>query len=387
MLSMTVITGLDRILNSDVRLPSGKVGLITHGAALSRSGIPAHLALLRAGVDLKYLMSPEHGLYSIAQDMEGVEDTSDPMSGLRVISLYGSTFDSLFPDESVLSELDVILWDIQDIGTRYYTYVWTALMVLERLHSMGRQMWVLDRPNPVGGARLEGNVGHIKSFVGWHPVLVRHGLSAGELLSLAASELGLSDALHVVRMKGWRRDMTFRDTGLPWVPPSPNMPSVEAATVYPGMCLVEATTLSEGRGTTTPFLVAGAPYVEPMALISELGEVPGLSMVPTYFRPMFQKHAGRACGGIRLVVTRPEEFDSWVFGLNFLSAVRRLWPERFSWRPDAYEFVDDIPAMDMLTGEPSIRRHIEMGASFSREDFAEDIASWEKRRASYLLYD
>ena len=385
--AMTVATGLDRLVEGEVKLPPGKVGLITHGAALTRRGIPAHLALHRAGVNIEYLMSPEHGLYSAAQDMEGVGDMTDPMTGLTVLSLYGHSWETLAPDEDVLSELDVVVWDIQDIGTRYYTYVWTALMALQRLHELGRQLWILDRPNPVDGVHIEGNIGEIRSFVGMHPVLTRHGLTAGELLTLAAAELGLSDALHVIRMKGWRRAMMYKETGLPWVPPSPNMPSVEAALVYPGMCLVEATTLSEGRGTTTPFLVAGAPYIDPVALTDELGEVPGLTMIPTYFRPMFQKYAGQVCGGIRLAVTSPEEFDSWVFGLNFLSAVRRLWPENFAWRADAYEFVKDIPAIDMLTGDPSVRKRIEAGDTFTAEEFAEERKMWQYRREEYLMYD
>ncbi|HEY4561751.1 MAG TPA: DUF1343 domain-containing protein, partial [Thermoanaerobaculia bacterium] len=247
------------------------------------------------------------------------------------------------------------------------------------------EVWVLDRPNPLGGVAIEGNLlqpGY-ESFVGAFRLPVRHGLTLGELFRLEARRRSWSGArahFAVWYLEDWRRSMTWEETGLPWVAPSPNMPTPAAALAYPGGCLVEATELSEGRGTTRPFQLTGAPFVDPKRLAEELNgrRLPGVTFVPSYFRPQFQKHKGEVCGGVELLVTAPDVFESYRTGVELLAAVHRLWPGDFAWREAPYEFVSDRPAIDLLTGAPDCRQAIESG-----EGLADWMAAWKLDEAAF----
>jgi uncharacterized protein YbbC (DUF1343 family) len=259
----------------------------------------------------------------------------------------------------------------------------------------GCEVWVLDRPNPLGGERIEGSLlgAGYESFVGAFHLPVRHGLTLGELFRLEAARRhwnGTRAYFSVWYMEGWRRGMTWEETGLPWIAPSPNMPTPTTARVYPGGCLVEATELSEGRGTTRPFQLTGAPFVDPKRLADELNgrRLPGVTFVPSYFRPQFQKHKGAVCGGVELLVTDPDAFESYRAGVELLAAVRRLWPEDFAWREAPYEFVADRPAIDLLTGGPECREAIESGEGLEdwMAGWRRDEEAFREERREILLY-
>ncbi|MBZ0238035.1 MAG: DUF1343 domain-containing protein, partial [Deltaproteobacteria bacterium] len=272
-----VASGLERLLADDRVLRGRRVGLIANPTAVDAElRHAADLLAAASGVSLVALFGPEHGVRGDAQDMIGVGAEVDARTGLRVHSLYGHDAASLAPTRAMLDDVDVLVYDVQDVGSRYYTFVWTMVLAMRACAQAGKGFVVLDRPNPIGGALVEGGdiaPGH-DSFVGLVSCPNRHGLTAGEIARWRAAEEQLDLELHVVAMGGWQRDMMFADTGLPWVMPSPNMPTVDTALVYPGMCLVEGTELSEGRGTTRPFELAGAPGLDGHALAEALAPLP-----------------------------------------------------------------------------------------------------------------
>ncbi|MGH9465165.1 MAG: exo-beta-N-acetylmuramidase NamZ family protein, partial [Thermoanaerobaculia bacterium] len=287
-------------------------------------------------------------------------------------------------------DLDLLLVDLVDVGARYYTYAATAVWAAEAALAAGCEVWVLDRPNPLGGAAIEGNLRPpgFESFVGAFALPVRHGLTLGELALLEAARRGWSEGLEVVEVRNWRRHETWHGIGRPWLAPSPNLPTLAAAWVYPGLCLIEGTTLSEGRGTTRPFQLVGAPGVDPPALAAAIVH-PGIVAVPAYFRPQFHKHAGELCGGVLLEVVAPPAVQPVRLGVEVLSAFARLAPEAFGWREEVYEFASERPAIDLLSGGETLRRTIDDGG-----DLGPWLGSWrndEERfraeRAAILLYD
>jgi uncharacterized protein YbbC (DUF1343 family) len=352
------------------------------------------IELIGRRVDLKLgaLFGPEHGVRGDAQDMISVDTATDTRSGLPVHSLYGSTEASLTPTPEMLAEVDVVVYDVQDIGSRYYTFVWTMVLAMRACAKAGKAFVVLDRPNPIGGSQIEGGAiaPRFESFVGLVSCPNRHGLTAGEIARWRHAVEKLDLDLAVISMRGWRRDTRFEHTGLPWVMPSPNMPTCDTALVYPGMCLVEGTELSEGRGTTRPFELAGAPWIDGHRLASDLAamQLPGALFRPVVFTPMFQKHAGKPCGGVQIHVTHPETFRPYRTGVAFLKACHDQAPDQFRWRERAYEFVDKIPAIDLLAGSAALREGIEAGASL--DDLAarwpRDEGAFAEERAQYLLY-
>jgi uncharacterized protein YbbC (DUF1343 family) len=393
---MSVLTGLDRLLADPSRLAGRRYGILAHGASITREGWPIHLALAASSAGLpRALFGPEHGYYGIEQDMIPAEGGSDPWTGAPILSLYGDAEHTLRPSPEAFAGLDLLLIDLQDVGSRYYTYAATAIWAAEAAMTAGCEVWVLDRPNPLGGEILEGNLlgAGYESFVGAFRLPVRHGLTLGELFRLEARRRAWNATkafFTVWYMEGWTRAMSWEETGLPWIAPSPNMPTPTTAVVYPGGCLVEATELSEGRGTTRPFQLTGAPFVEPKRLADELNgrAIPGVTFVPTYYRPQFQKHRGEVCGGVELLLTDARAFPSYRAGVELLAAVHRLWPDRFAWRAAPYEFVSDRPAIDLLTGGPECRLGVESG-----EGLADWIAGWSQderafrdERRDILLY-
>jgi uncharacterized protein YbbC (DUF1343 family) len=347
----------------------------------------------RADLRLVALYGPEHGVRGDAQDMVSVNTSVDARSGLPIHSLYGHTLESLSPTPAMLDDIDVLVYDVQDIGSRYYTFVWTMVLAMRACARAGKAFCVLDRPNPIGGVAIEGGAiaAGFESFVGLVSCPNRHGMTAGEIARWRHAVEGLDLDLAVVAMRGWRRDSWFEHTGLPWVMPSPNMPTCDTALVYPGMCLIEGTELSEGRGTTRPFELVGAPHLDGHALASELARyaLPGVRFRPAVFTPTFHKHAGMPCGGVQLHVTEREHFRPYRTAVAVLKACRDQDPEQFVWRLRAYEFVDTIPAIDLLAGGAGLRTGIDAGATL--DDLAarwpRDEGAFAEERAAYLLYE
>ena len=390
-----VLTGLQRLVDDpELRRPleGRRLGLLVNPTSVTQDLTHAIEALRALDLDIHRLFGPEHGVRADAQDMESVHEQRDPISGLPCVSLYGDTFDSLRPSPGDLDGLDCVICDIQDIGARYYTYVYTIGLMMDACGDAGVDVLVLDRPNPIGGVRLEGNLvaDDCRSFVGMQPIPTRHAMTAGELAQFFHRFGGWECDLQVIAMEGWQRAMWFDDTELPWVLPSPNMPTLDTATVYPGQCLLEGTHLSEGRGTTRPFELFGAPYIDAFALRDRLDEhhLPGVTFRPTAFRPTFQKWAGHTCSGLQLHITDRRRFSSLHCSYAILSAMLELYPDDFQWRQDAYEFVDDELAIDLLIGDKEVRRRLEDGAPVQDviAHFADERAPFEAQRRQCLLY-
>jgi len=392
---MTVQTGLARLATDGSSLLEGRrLGLLVNPTAVD-SNLHHAIDLLTARPDLKVtaLFGPEHGVRGDAQDMIDVADARDARTGLPVYSLYGTTEASLTPTPAMLADIDVLVYDVQDIGSRYYTFVWTMVLAMRACAKAGKSFCVLDRPNPLGGVHIEGPAIQpgFESFVGLVSCPNRHGLTAGEIARWRHDTEKLDLELFVISMRGWDREMRFDHTGLPWVLPSPNMPTTDTALVYPGMCLVEGTELSEGRGTTRPFELAGAPHLDGHKLATDLTamELPGVRFRPAGFLPQFQKHAKQPCNGVQLHVTNPETYRSYRTGVAFLKACHDQAPGTFQWRTRAYEFVDQIPAIDLLAGSAALREGIAAGASL--DDLAarwpRDEGAFAEERAAYTLYE
>jgi len=367
--------------------------LLANHAAVTPDLRPAR-AVLREAVTgpLIRLFAPEHGLDGVAQDMEAVVDGRDPITGLEVRSLYGRDAASLAPAITDLQSTDVLVVDLPDVGARHYTFAATMDSAMAACERAAVEVLVLDRPNPIGGLLREGGLVRpgFQSFVSQLPTPARHGLTVGEIALLLQRERYPNLALTVIPCRAWRRADWWDDTGLPWIPPSPNMPTLDTAALYPGLCLVEATNLSEGRGTTRPFHLVGAPWVDAERLTATLGSrnICGLGVRSARFRPQFQKHAGTVCSGVELHVTDRSTFEPVALGLALLRAFQEQNPERFCWRTDPYEFVTDIPALDLLTGSVAARELLESGADFEPllQGWRKEVAAFEESLDDILLY-
>lgn len=390
-----IVSGLDVLLGEREALVAGRrIGLLCHAASVDHRLRHSVDLLAESRAELKAIFAPEHGVWGAAQDMVAVEGARDTRHDVPVYSLYGQSEASLEPEQGWLAGLDLVVIDLQDVGSRYYTYVWSAALMAAACARAGVETLVLDRPNPLGGVAIEGPAieeGY-ESFVGLHDVPARHALTIGELVMLTCTERGAdTSGLSVLPMRGWRREMLFSATGLPWVMPSPNMPSEETALVYPGGCLFEGTNLSEGRGTTRPFELVGAPWIDGHALAEGLAreDLPGVSFRPLRFSPTFHKYAGLDCGGVQLHVVDRASYRPMQTAVALLSAFREQDASRFGWREQPYEFVCDRPAIDLLAGGAWLREGIERG-----QPIVEMVAPWRQaerafaeRRRPYLLYE
>ena len=382
-----MLTGLDVLLEEGVpELRGRRAGLITNQTGIDRhlhNGIDQLLASDR--LELVALFGPEHGLRGEVQAGDHVGSNTDPHTGLPVHSLYGETRS---PTPAMLHGLEALLFDVQDAGARFYTNLSTLLRAQEAAAGADIPFAVLDRPNPITGTRIEGPLldPAFASFVGAYPIPARHGMTFGELARLFAAERGWPDPL-VVLLRGWRRDQWFDETRLPWVAPSVNMPTLDTATLYPGTCLVEATNLSEGRGTTRPFELIGAPWLDPFALTAELEArgLPGVRFRPMYTRPMFSKQAGETCGGVQVHVADREALQTVTLGIHLLDVLKRLSGDRWEWSGNGRgRFF-----LDLLLGSDRPRQQLDTGASVAEitADWPDDVAAFAERRRPYLLYE
>ncbi|MFH0800650.1 MAG: DUF1343 domain-containing protein [Pseudomonadota bacterium] len=384
--------GIDVLMDSRLEFLKGRrIGVLAHAASLNAEGLHAVDRIARGGGKMAALFGPEHGLLTMAQDMEAVSSAVDPSSGIQIHSLYGATLDSLKPTAAMLEGIDVLVVDLQDVGSRYYTYVWTASLCAEACAEAGKQVVVCDRPNPIGGTRVEGGgiEEDFESFVGLHSLPVRHGMTIGEIVQLMNNRAGIGANLTVVPMEGWRRDMSWTDTGIPWTNPSPNMCSYTAALLYPGMCLIEGTNISEGRGTDTPFEIVGAPYIDSEEIIEAFGalKLPGVRVAPSSFIPTRQKWKSLICNGVRWIISDVGAFEPYLTGLAFLWLVNKLYKGRgFEWRHEPYEFVTNRPAIDLLTGSSKFREGIDALSLDDLKSMCKTPANLLSERKVHLLY-
>lgn len=384
--------GLEHLLRERIALLKGaRVGLICNQASVDHN--LRHAADLLKGREeftLTALFGPQHGIRGEVQDnMVETPHTFDAETGVPIYSLYSETRE---PTEEMLEKVDVLVFDMQDVGCRIYTFVYTLANCMRAAQKFGKKVVVCDRPNPINGTAITGTVLEpgFESFVGQFPLPTRHGMTVCELAQMFKEYWGLNCELEVVRMEGWARENWFDETDAPWVLPSPNMPTLETATVFPGTVHLEGTQMSEGRGTTRPFELIGAPYIDPSAFARRL-ELFGLSGV--YFRacnfqPTFQKHAGLSCGGVQIHVTDREEFEPYITGIATIKAAHDLYPGDFLWKDPPYEYVFDKNPIDVIAGTQKVRQMIEGRSSL--EDIAasskREIEDFKKARTPYLLY-
>lgn len=376
------IPGIEVLLSDQLHLVRGKrIGLITNHTGVDRN-LRHDIDVLSSipGVRLVALFSPEHGIRGTVQAGEKVSSAIDEKTGIPIHSLYGEV---TAPTEEMLKEVEVLVYDIQDVGSRFYTYISTLGHCLQAAAARKIPFIVLDRPNPLGGSAVEGPLldEKFRSFVGAFPIPIRYALTPGELASFISASQRLEVALSVVKLKNWHRRQWYDETGLIWVPPSPNIPTLDTAFVYPGMCLVEGTNLSEGRGTTKPFETVGAPWIDSFKLVEELGRknLPGVRFRPITFTPTFSKFSGQACQGIQIHVTRRTNFRPVATALTLLQEVRRAYPARFQFQESHF---------DRLAGSDQVRKALERDIPIE-----EIVASWqaslrafEAERQKYLLY-
>ncbi|RJR14820.1 MAG: DUF1343 domain-containing protein [Nitrospiraceae bacterium] len=374
------------------RLKGARGGLVVHPASVNQKLEHAVDCFLRSRkLQLSALFGPQHGIRGETQDnMIEWKGFRDKKTGLPVYSLYS---DNRKPAPSMLKDLDVLAIDIQDVGARYYTFIWTMELCMQACDEAGKSVIVLDRPNPLGGAVTEGPVLDMvySSFVGQRPLPVRHGMTVAEIASYLKNEFYPSLDFHIVPMKGWERKMLFDETGLPWVLPSPNMPTLDTAIVYPGMCLLEATNLSEGRGTTRPFEMFGAPFIGPDVLVKKLAsfKLPGVFFRPAYFQPTFQKYAGKLCGGAQIHIIDRNKFRPFKTGVAIIKAIHDLCPRQFEWKQPPYEYEAEKMPIDILAGTDRLRKEIEQGKSLERMEawWDEQCKEFNKKvRRRFLIY-
>ncbi|WP_026581224.1 exo-beta-N-acetylmuramidase NamZ family protein [Bacillus sp. J33] len=380
--------GVEVLLNEQKHLIEGKkVGLITNPTGVDQN-LNSIVDILHKDpdVDLTALYGPEHGVRGSAQAGEYVEYYTDEKTGLPVFSLYGKTRK---PTPEMLENVDVLLFDIQDVGTRFYTYIYTMAYAMEAAKENNIPFIVLDRPNPQGGAKVEGPVLDMKysSFVGNYPIPLRHGMTVGELAKLFNEEFGIGADLTVIEMNGWKRNMYYDNTNLPFVMPSPNMPTLETALVYPGAALIEGTNVSEGRGTTKPFELIGAPFINAEDLAAHLNSLnlPGAAFRAASFTPTFSKHAGQLSHGIQIHITHRNAFLPVETGLHIVKAIHDMYPEDFQFRAENNA---GISFFDNLMGNGWVREAIEEGKTVEEitAKWKEELAQFNQTREKYLLY-
>lgn len=385
-------TGLEMLLQDTPSSLAGKrIGYLANQASTVRKLVHGRILLQQKFTDrLTCLFSPQHGFYSEKQDnMIESEHAQDEVTGLPIYSLYG---EHRRPTAEMFERLDVLLVDLVDVGTRVYTFLYTMAYCLEMAFALGKKVIVLDRPNPVGGEKIEGNIlrPDCRSFVGLYPLPMRHGLTFGELALFINEEFSIGAQVSVVAMQGWRRGMLFRDTGFPWVPPSPNMPTPETALVYPGQVIWEGTNVSEGRGTTLPFEFVGAPYWRHESIVKRLTRthLPGCFLRPIVFEPTSGKWAGESCHGFQIHVTDPATYLPYRTSLALLQAVIHLYPEHFRYKDPPYEYEFERLPLDLILGDRTVLERLVQGQAIEQMEnsWREELLAFETTKKRYHLY-
>jgi len=387
---MRVRLGSDVLLSSG-RLKGSRIGVVCNHASLDRDfGHVIDKLAAAEGVTLAAIFGPQHGFRSDVQDnMVETPHGDDPRLRVPIYSLYSETRE---PTAEMLRGIDALVIDLQDIGARIYTYIYTMANCLRAAARHGVRVIVCDRPNPIGGTNVEGACLQRgwESFVGQFPIPMRHGMTIGELAALFNDAFGIGASLDVVRMEGWSRNMYADGTGLPWVMPSPNMPTLDTAIVYPGTVLFEGTMLSEGRGTTRPFELVGAPWIEAERFAAEMNGLglPGAYFRPAGFEPTFQKHARQPCGGCQIHVTDRDAFRPVITGVALIDTFRRLDTGRFAWRQPPYEYEHDKMPIDILAGSDTLRQQVESGTPIAEiaASWKDDETEFKRLRRRFLMY-
>ena len=384
--------GLDQALESrDSTLTNLRIGLICNPASVNfEYRHAADLFFENKRINLTALFGPQHGIRGDVQyNMAETSHTTDRLTGLPVYSLYSETRE---PTEEMVSSVDALVFDLQDVGCRVYTFIYTMANAMKACAEFGKKMIILDRPNPIGGIGVEGNlleIGH-ESFVGQFPIPMRHGLTAGELAKLFNTEFNINCELEVVTMKNWAREDFYDETDAPWVMPSPNMPTVDTAVVFPATVFIEGTEVSEGRGTTRPFEIVGAPYINGKNLAEVLKslELPGVVFRPIYFLPTFQEFAQQECEGVFLHVTDRQIFEPVITGLALIKTIYDLYRDEFQWKTTAYEYEFDRNPFDVIAGTTGIREMIEKGKTIRelKLSWQTDVNKFNRTREKYLIY-
>lgn len=384
--------GIERLLGDELPLlKNARVGLLCNQASVNRSfHHAADLLYQKAEINLTALFGPQHGIRGDVQDnMIETGHSMDSATDLPVYSLYSETRE---PTDEMLENIDILVCDLQDVGCRIYTFVYTMANCMKVAGRLGKKVIVCDRPNPINGISIEGNVldPNWASFVGMYPIPVRHGLTIGELALFFKEYFNIECELEIVPMRGWERQLWLDETDAPWVLPSPNMPTVDTAAVFPATVFFEGTQVSEGRGTTRPFEFVGAPYINSQQFAAKLNslKLPGVYFRAAEFQPTFQKHAGKTCGGVQLHVLDRETFQPVRSGLEMVKAIVELYGEEFKWKNPPYEYVYDKNPFDVISGTDEIRRAIENKTSIERltASWQNDIQAFVDRREPILLY-
>lgn len=368
-----------------------KAGVLIHPASVNRKLIYTKEVLLNTKkIKISAFFGPQHGIFGNTQDnMIEWEGFIDKSTGLPVYSLYGKTRK---PTSEMLKDIDILIIDLQDVGARYYTFIWTMALCMEACEGK-IPLIVLDRVNPIGGIITEGPLlkKNFTSFVGLHPLPVRHGMTIGEIALYFKDNFYPKVDLTVIYLKNWKRKLWFNETGLHWVMPSPNMPTLDTATVYPGMCLLEGTILSEGRGTTRPFEIFGAPFIDPAKLVKRLNEfkLKGVFFRPLYFTPTFNKFSGQLCGGVQIHVIDREKFKAFKTAVAILLTIKEIYPQINIWREPPYEYEFEKLPFDILSGSDRLKKDIEEGKSLKDMEYwwNDELESFRKIREKYLIYD
>ncbi len=387
-----VTLGVEKLLDEHPGLLSGlRVGLVCNQASVNHKF--QHVADLfheSRDVNLTALFGPQHGIRGDVQDnMVETGHTTDEKTGLPIYSLYSETRE---PTEKMLENVDALVFDLQDIGGRVYTFIYTMANAMAACARYGKKMFVCDRPNPINGIDIEGSLlekGH-ESFVGMFPIPMRHGLTVGELAKLFNEEFRINCDLQVVEMDGWLRDVFLNETDSPWVIPSPNMPTVDTAVVFPGTVFFEGTKVSEGRGTTRPFEFVGAPYINSglYAEVLETLELPGVTFRPTAFMPTFQKYQNEVCNGVFVHVTGRDIFEPVITGVAMVKTIFDMYPNDFGWKSTPYEYVYDRNPFDVIAGNTRLRESFEKGEGIDeiKESWRADEQKFSTMRKKYLIY-
>jgi uncharacterized protein YbbC (DUF1343 family) len=384
--------GLEKLLEEKVGLlRDAKVGLICNQASVDHNfRHAADILYEHPDIQLRALLGPQHGIRGDVQDnMIETAHGVDPQTGLPIHSLYSETRE---PTEAMLRDLDVLIFDMQDVGCRIYTFAYTMANSMVAARKFGKRVIVCDRPNPINGVDVAGNVLEPEqaSFVGQFAIPTRHGMTLGELAKLFNEHFEIRCDLEVIKMEGWERTLWQDETDAPWVMPSPNIPTVDSATVFPGTVHFEGTQLSEGRGTTRPFELVGAPYVDPEEYARALNEMelPGVYFRSCMFRPTFQKHGGISCGGVQIHVIDRNRFEPVVTGIAMVKVAYDLYPKEFRWKEPPYEYVNDRNPFDVIAGSSKIREAIETNTSVwvIEGNWKTELEKFKEVREKYLLY-